>query len=312
VVGEAPGPDGATATTWQRPTDLEARDVGDMTRLEFHLRMVGPAKMGRPAERPAPVRVRSEDAPMATWDGEEYQRRFDRLAESGTPVHGEVDLVMTFGPVTVLDAGCGTGRVAVELARRGVQVVGVDPDPSMLATARAAAPALQWHEASMIGLDLGRRFDVVVMAGNVPLFTPTGTTPELVAGCARHLAAGGHLLAGFQLGRGYGIEATTGRPTPPGSSSSTGGRRGTAHRSTRQVTTPCRCTVRAARCSSRSRLRPRTTMWFAACATLSDLLCVPSSSGRTDEAVQGATNCFGDEVDSRRSTPSRRAPGASV
>ena len=46
-------------------------------------------------------------------------------------------------------------------------------------------------------------FDVVVMAGNVPLFTPTRNRPQLVAGCARHVASGGVLVAGFQLGRGY-------------------------------------------------------------------------------------------------------------
>jgi len=141
-----------------------------------------------------------------TWDGEDYQRRFDRLAASGASMHGEVDLVVSYAPGTVLDAGCGTGRVAVELERRGVKVLGVDPDVSMLATARSVAPGLEWHEASMVGLDLERLFDVVVMAGNVPLFTPPGTHTGLVAGCARHVAPGGVLIAGFQLGRGYEVE----------------------------------------------------------------------------------------------------------
>ena len=45
--------------------------------------------------------------------------------------------------------------------------------------------------------------DLVVMAGNVPLFTPEATQDALVAGCARHLRAGGRLVTGFQLGRGY-------------------------------------------------------------------------------------------------------------
>jgi hypothetical protein len=43
------------------------------------------------------------------------------------------------------------------------------------------------------------------MAGNVPLFTPPGTHAALVAGCARHLLLGGRLVAGFSLGRGYGV-----------------------------------------------------------------------------------------------------------
>ena len=46
-----------------------------------------------------------------------------------------------------------------------------------------------------------------LLAGNVPLFTPPGTHRALVAGCTRHVAADGVLIAGFQLDRGYGIEA---------------------------------------------------------------------------------------------------------
>lgn len=139
------------------------------------------------------------------WDGEDYQRRFDALAARGQDVHGEAALVMTFSPATVLDAGCGTGRVAVELARRGVEVVGVDADPSMLATARRLAPQLTWIEADLTTLDLGRTFDVVVLAGNVPLFTPPGTEAALVAHCARHVGTGGALIAGFQLDRAFGL-----------------------------------------------------------------------------------------------------------
>jgi SAM-dependent methyltransferase len=140
-----------------------------------------------------------------SWDGDEYQRRFDALASSGTDVHGEATFVMTLAPRSVLDAGCGTGRVGIELALRGVDVVGVDADASMLATARARAPELEWFEHDLATLDLRRTFDVVVMAGNVPLFTPEGTEAALVAGCARHVAPGGALVAGFQLGRSYSL-----------------------------------------------------------------------------------------------------------
>jgi SAM-dependent methyltransferase len=118
-------------------------------------------------------------------------------------VHGEATLVRSYGPASVLDAGCGTGRVAVELARHGIEVTGVDADASMLATARRVAPAITWVQADLTELDLGRRFDLVVMAGNVPLFTRPGTEAGLVAGVARHVAEGGVLVAGFSLDRGY-------------------------------------------------------------------------------------------------------------
>lgn len=149
-----------------------------------------------------------------TWDGGDYQRRFDELAATGADVHGEARFVRAYDPssarrpeaFSVLDAGCGTGRVGIELARHGIEVVGVDADESMLATARSLAPDIAWHHASLTELDLGRTFDVVVMAGNVPLFTPPGTQAALVAGCARHLGSGGLLIAGFSLDRRYRIE----------------------------------------------------------------------------------------------------------
>lgn len=137
------------------------------------------------------------------WDGERYQERFDRLAAEGMHVHGEADLVASFGPATVLDAGCGTGRVAAELARRGIEVVGADRDGSMLATARRAAPGVSFVQCELGALDLGRTFDVVVMAGNVPLFSAPADRAGLVAGCARHVGPGGRLVAGFQTDQGY-------------------------------------------------------------------------------------------------------------
>jgi SAM-dependent methyltransferase len=141
-----------------------------------------------------------------SWrDGDHYQKRFDELAARGEDVHGEAAFVVGLGPSSVLDAGCGTGRVAIELARRGIETVGADIDPSMLATARRRAPDLTWVEHDLATLDLGRTFDVVVMAGNVPLFAAPGTQASLVAGCARHVSPGGALVAGFQLGRGYEI-----------------------------------------------------------------------------------------------------------
>ena len=140
---------------------------------------------------------------MAEWQGDDYQARFDRLAAEGTDVHGEATFVRSYDPSSVLDAGCGTGRVAIELARHGIEVVGTDVDDSMLATARRLAPDIVWAQSDLTVLDLGRKFDLVVMAGNVPLFTPPGTEAALVAGVARHVAEGGLLVAGFSLDRGY-------------------------------------------------------------------------------------------------------------
>lgn len=128
-----------------------------------------------------------------------YDARWEEAAAAGRNIHGEADLVDRLGPGSVLDAGCGTGRVAIELAARGMAVAGVDVDASMLARAREKGPDLTWVHADLADVDLGRQFDVVVMAGNVMIFLAPGTEAQVVANLARHVAPGGSLVAGFSL-----------------------------------------------------------------------------------------------------------------
>ena len=56
--------------------------------------------------------------------GADYDERWARLEAAGHSIHGEADFICAFEPASVLDAGCGTGRVAIELAARGIDVVG--------------------------------------------------------------------------------------------------------------------------------------------------------------------------------------------
>jgi SAM-dependent methyltransferase len=136
--------------------------------------------------------------------GAAYDRRFEDLEASGVEVHGEAALVDSYHPRSVLDAGCGTGRVALELHRRGVSVVGVDVDPAMLDAARAKAPGLEWvlGDLSDPDLEFTERFDVVVMAGNVLIFVPAGTESQVIARAASWLAPGGRLVTGYTLRQG--------------------------------------------------------------------------------------------------------------
>ena len=131
--------------------------------------------------------------------GDVYDSTYDSRAAAGENVHGEADFVERFAPASVLDAGCGTGRVGRELARRGLDVVGVDLDSSMLATARRKAPLVDWRLADLATVDLAGSFDVAVMAGNVMIFLAPGSEQAVVANVARHLNPGGLLIAGFQI-----------------------------------------------------------------------------------------------------------------
>jgi len=150
----------------------------------------------------------TEQQPSTRWaelsagtTGADYAVRFSALAASGQDVHGEARFCAGLlpPPATVLDAGCGTGRVAIKLAELGYRCTGIDLDASMLAEARRDAPELDWQLGDLASFAPGPQFDLVVAAGNViPLLAP-GTLADAVANLAAALGPDGLLVAGFGL-----------------------------------------------------------------------------------------------------------------
>jgi SAM-dependent methyltransferase len=136
----------------------------------------------------------------ARWS---YTARFAELAASGVDVHGEASLCAELAAPgsRILDAGCGTGRVAIRLAALGYECIGVDVDDAMLAEARLAAPALIWltHDLARLPVAELGHFDLVVAAGNVLPLLDRGTEAAVVRDFARLLRPSGVLLAGFGL-----------------------------------------------------------------------------------------------------------------
>ncbi len=132
---------------------------------------------------------------------EAYAARFRALAADGQDTHGEASFVtgLVEPPESVLDAGCGTGRVAARLSELGYDVVGVDVDAAMLAQAQAEWPDLDWRLGDLSAIDLGSTFDAVVVAGNtIPLLEP-GTLAATCQRFAAHLEPAGWLICGFGL-----------------------------------------------------------------------------------------------------------------
>jgi SAM-dependent methyltransferase len=123
------------------------------------------------------------------------------MAERGEDIHGEAAFVagLVDPPARVLDAGCGTGRIALRLDELGYAVVGADVDEAMIEVARADGPGLDWRQADLASFDLGQVFDLVLLAGNiVPLLEP-GTLVAVAGRLAAHLAPAGRVVCGFGL-----------------------------------------------------------------------------------------------------------------
>ncbi len=87
----------------------------------------------------------------------------------------------------VLDAGCGTGALAVEAARRGAEVVAIDLSPNLVDVARERTPAdlagrITFHAGDMLDPAFGRFDHVVAMDSLIHYRLPDAL--RVVAGLA--------------------------------------------------------------------------------------------------------------------------------
>lgn len=93
-------------------------------------------------------------------------------------------------PPPILDLGCGTGRVALHLMRRGHRVLGVDTDPELVE--RARAPGLEAELGDARELDLGARFGLALAPMQlIQLLAGREERLRCLGSIADHLLSGG-------------------------------------------------------------------------------------------------------------------------
>jgi SAM-dependent methyltransferase len=141
-----------------------------------------------------------------------YADQYDRLYAS-KDYGGECDLVQSAlqrfcaqAPQRLLDVGCGTGGHAIELARRGYQMTGVDLSAAMLEHARHKAEVLgplqpRWVCGDARNFDAGEPYDAAIM-----MFAVIGylnSNEDVLAGLRnirRHLKPGAVFVCDFWYG----------------------------------------------------------------------------------------------------------------
>jgi ubiquinone/menaquinone biosynthesis C-methylase UbiE len=123
---------------------------------------------------------------MSRYSSEEiasyYAQTYD---ESVSDWPGEIDFYLRYAAVAasdelpVLELACGTGRVAIRLAKQGYQVTGLDISSPMLDVARSKSinnPNITGVEGDMRSFDLGRTFGLIIIPGHSfqNILTPSG------------------------------------------------------------------------------------------------------------------------------------------
>ena len=120
---------------------------------------------------------------------------YDALDGSRDDLAAYLAVVDEVGAGSVLDIGCGTGTFACLLARRGIDVTGLDPAPASIAVARRkpGADRVRWIEGDTTILP-SLTVDVVTMTGNVAqVFLTDDVWTATLDAARRSLHAGGTL-----------------------------------------------------------------------------------------------------------------------
>jgi len=104
---------------------------------------------------------------------------------------------------TILDLGCGTGRITHALVALGRRVVAVDMDPAMLEHVEGAETV----QARIEDLDLGRLFGGVLLMSNLVNDPDDEERHALLVSCRRHVAPSGVVLV-QRLAPDSGLDTT--------------------------------------------------------------------------------------------------------
>lgn len=134
---------------------------------------------------------------------ENYSRTYDKENfVQGTG--GECDFIeqeIAFNKsARILDVGCGTGRHAIELTRRGYDVTGVDLSPSQLELAREKSAAegldIRFIQQDAREMAFDQEFDLVIMLceGGFPLMETDEENFRILQGAARAIKTGGKFI----------------------------------------------------------------------------------------------------------------------
>jgi trans-aconitate methyltransferase len=131
------------------------------------------------------------ESPSQSWDAQLYEQRHSFVWKLGGDL---IELLAPRPGERVLDLGSGTGQLTAEIAKRGVEVVGIDNSAEMVEQARRNHPDLRFEIGDARTFALDRPFDAVFSNAVLHWVKPPGEAVDRI----RHaLRPGGRFVAEF-------------------------------------------------------------------------------------------------------------------
>lgn len=95
----------------------------------------------------------------------------------------------------VLDSGCGTGRLALELTLAGYKVTGIDTTPAMIEVAKEKSSGIRYKVADMRNYVSKKKFDAIVCGSNtIPHLITDKDIMKYFSCCFKNLRKKGTLI----------------------------------------------------------------------------------------------------------------------
>lgn len=92
------------------------------------------------------------------WDTNLYDQKHSFVTRYGEEV---LSLLEAKAGERILDVGCGSGHLTKQIADAGAEVIGIDSSPDMIATAKAAYPAMNFLVADASDFAFDEPFDAI-------------------------------------------------------------------------------------------------------------------------------------------------------
>ena len=137
--------------------------------------------------------------PEIKWNAGLYDDKHNFVSQYGEAL---IDWLQPVADERILDLGCGTGKLANDIAGFGATVTGIDASAEMIAKARAAYPSIEFFVKDATDFSFEEKFDAVFSNATLHWITDQ---PSTLKNVWNSLKSGGRFV--FEMGGRHNVSS---------------------------------------------------------------------------------------------------------